>query len=180
MTLIITGVSIILLAVAAGFAVMAQSLFAWLMVLILDLVITWGLYHSFSSTNKPLSQLAALFQLAYSNMLGVALSFLLIGETEAFELIWAFGLILFGVHLILLAFLTSKYLKALLLIAGLSYLLVQAAIVFFPEFNITVIEAVLSVPMALGELSLGIWLIFKGWKGASLSDSKIPVSSLNN
>ena len=56
MLLILTGVSIILLAVAAGFAVVTESLFAWLIVLILDLVITWGLYHSFAGQNKPLAQ----------------------------------------------------------------------------------------------------------------------------
>lgn len=180
MILIITGVSIILLAVAAGFAVLAQSLFAWLIVLILDLVITWGLYHSLKDKNPLLSQLAALFRLAYSSLLGVAVSFLLIADNTSFELIWAFGLILFGIHLLLVAPLTPKYIKLLLTIAGFSYLFVQCSLVFFPDMNIALIENILSIPMALGELSLGIWLIMNGWKGASLSDSKIPVSSLDS
>lgn len=180
MLLILTGVSIILLAVAAGFAVVTESLFAWLIVLILDLVITWGLYHSFAGQNKPLAQLAALFRLSYSSILGVAVSFLLITDKESFELIWAFGLIIFGIHLLLVAPLTPKFLKLLLWVAGLSYVIVQIGLVFFPTTDITLMENILSIPMALGELSLGIWLIFKGWKGVSLSDSKTPASSLNN
>ena len=59
-----------------------------------------------------------------------------------------------------------KLLGILLLIASVSYIIIHLSHLFLPQHkNLTIIfENVLSLPMALGELGFGIWLLIKGQK----------------
>lgn len=96
---------------------------------------------------------------------------------NAFSKMWSFGLIVFGCHLLIVGNLVlksgfiPKILGILLLIAALSYIVVHVLHVFFPQIEQTtvILENILSLPMALGELAFGIWLIVKGGK-TSVSD----------
>lgn len=89
---------------------------------------------------------------------------------DAFNKMWSFGLILFGFHLLIIGKLIlksgfiPKILGILLLIAAFSYVIVNLLHVFFPQFEQTtvIIENILILPMSLGELALGIWLLIKG------------------
>ncbi len=59
-----------------------------------------------------------------------------------------------------------KVISILLLIASISYIIIHFNYTFLPQFNgiTTILESILSVPMFLGELSFGTWLLFKGGK----------------
>lgn len=94
-----------------------------------------------------------------------------------FNFIWQFGLILFGLHLITLgiAFIKllpnklvvspkMKILFVTLIIGGLGYVITSGLVVLnFDHTSVyTVFNSILLLPMIVGELGLGIWLLVKG------------------
>lgn len=91
---------------------------------------------------------------------------------EAFDFSWSIGLIIFGGHLLIVDYLAyrsdfiPKIISILLLIGAISYMLIHLCYSFLPQLDsITgILESILSVPMALGELGFGIWLLVKGGK----------------
>lgn len=91
---------------------------------------------------------------------------------KSFENIWSIGLIIFGLHLILLAWLTfmSGFVPAiwswLLLIAGSSYMIINIPSNPGSVFNriVVVLEMILVVPMTIAELGFAIWLIVRAVK----------------
>jgi hypothetical protein len=172
------------------------EIFCWLIILILDIIIAWALYIFLKQIDNSLALLGAWLRVVYGVILGIAISnlifvtILLNGDTylaliqrdqlkvqlmfylNGFSKIWSFGLILFGFHLLVLAFLVlksdfiPKFLGILLLIASLSYILVHSLHLFLPQYESTtvIIANILSLPMTIGELGLGLWLLFKGGK----------------
>lgn len=91
---------------------------------------------------------------------------------DAFNFEWAIGLVVFGFHLFLLGCLAyksgfiPKTLAVLLIIASLCYVITNFANLLLPNYENykATIEMVLSVPMAIGELTLAFWLLIKGGK----------------
>tara|TARA_R110000737_G_scaffold327084_4_gene341159 strand:+ start:2307 stop:2981 length:675 start_codon:yes stop_codon:yes gene_type:complete len=206
----ITGYALLLMAVIGGFAFghafptlfnpnqldVVQSnlainlqlyklmLLAILIVLLLDILVSWSLYKYFKEYNQKITILAGAMRMAYTVLLGIALFFLaknacqplasnaiIIQNFQAFQTIWSAGLILFGIHLLLIGYLMKlhsripKILWYLALIAGVSYVVVH-----FLKLTLTQsawvgdLEMILALPMAVGELGLAIWLIVKGGK----------------
>ncbi len=165
-----------------------SSILAWMMVLACDVLAAWALYYLLEQVNRPLSLLMAWARLVYAVMLGSAILNLnaipllldsaAAQNTEAqvmlfirqFQTAWSAALLLFGLHLLLLAYLAfrSGYIpviwSVLLAIAGLSYLGVHTAELLFPKYaaSIKTVETLLSVPMAAAEIGLGIWLLVRG------------------
>jgi len=203
----ITGSAIVLMAITAFFAVSTYHQFAsiqdnsalveklasdqqyfrlgiaaWVVILICDLVASWGLYVVFRNDNQALALLSSGFRLIYTAILGNAITYLLIANLaveavdiqlylQAFEATWSYGLIVFGGHLMLLGAVVYKA-KApiiwaiLLLIAGVGYLLINTGGLLLPNFETyqSAIEMVFMLPMILGEIGLAIWLIIHGGK----------------
>ncbi|MBR9919729.1 MAG: DUF4386 domain-containing protein [Bacteroidetes bacterium] len=91
---------------------------------------------------------------------------------SAFQRIWSLGLIVFGFHLLVTGYLMlradyiPKWLGVLMIIAAIGYVLVDAGYWLLPaqEAQIALMEKILSVPMAAGELVFAIWLLIKGGK----------------
>ena len=85
---------------------------------------------------------------------------------NTFQIGWDMAMILFGLHLLLLGFISfrfgviPKWLGALLAIAGLGYLIDSFGILLFPAYNIGIGEYTF-----FGELILIFWLLWKGIKG---------------
>ena len=226
---IIVGIALLLMAVSAGFSygfvysslvvpgdasttfnnilfgnvLFKAGIFGWLIIVVCDLVVAWGLYIYFEPLHKKLALLSAYLRLIYTSILGIAimnLIFVLILTSEwdvlatlnqdglqayvmiflkAFDNIWAFGLIIFGGHLFVIGYLSfqtnpiPKVISILLVIASISYMLIHFCKLFLPQFEVITnsLELILSVPMALGELGLGIWLIYMGLKGSKRTES---------
>ncbi len=155
---IVAGISIILMAVTAGFAygyvfnslivpgdaaatttnlktsekLFRAGVFGWLVILILDVVVAWGLYVFLKEANSSLSLLTAWLRLTYAAILGAGLLslaavLLLLGGADyldvfeadqvyalvmlflnAFDGIWNIGLVVFGCHLLLLGYLVFQ------------------------------------------------------------------------
>ncbi|MBO1513648.1 DUF4386 domain-containing protein [Metabacillus bambusae] len=172
------------------------GILGWLIILICDIVVAWSFYIFLKPLNKNLSLLGAWFRLTYASILGIAilnlifvlictnssdfLSFLKTDQLqalvmlflEAFDIVWSIGLIIFGGHLMIVGYLTfktdtiPKVISILLMIASISYIIINSCYTFLPQFNgiISILESILTVPMILGELGFGIWLLFKGGK----------------
>ena len=210
---ILTGTAILLMAVVAGIIMegiftpifnmsptefqsnavgfrtnLGVGIAGWFLILMTDLIASWGLFRYYSHKNYRKSAIMGLLRLAYSLILLVAIiqlvkSYITLGSTtpdyttaqrllDSFESIWQFGLIIFGLHLIYLAPLVCNkqplhmILAALLLIAGIGYLGSNLADIFIDNYEEIrpQIEVYLIPPMVLGELGLAIWLLVKGGK----------------
>lgn len=217
---IIAGLSIIAMAIFAGFSygfihstlivkgdaaatlnnlsksigLFRAEIGGWLIVLLLDIVVSWALYVFFKQTDNNLALLSAWLRLLYTAILGIAITHLisitvlingnkyllsipldqlkiqLMYHIATFNQVWSLGLILFGFHLLLLGYIIfksgfmPKTLGLLVLIAGLCYILIHSLHLFFPQIEnkTLVLESILSVPMAVGELLLGIWFLING------------------
>ncbi|SDL48507.1 protein of unknown function [Catalinimonas alkaloidigena] len=89
---------------------------------------------------------------------------------NGFYRIWSLGLLVFGLHLLGLGVLVSerhwlhKTLSVLLLIAGVGYLLTNAANLLLADYATykAVAEGIFMGPMILGETGLAVWLLLKG------------------
>ncbi|MDP4552348.1 DUF4386 domain-containing protein [Alkalihalobacillus macyae] len=161
----------------------------WLIIVITDLIVSWGFYVFLKPYHQSYALLAGGLRFLYAAILAIAVSHLVITNNLvqnssdrvaqqamdsiiAFEAIWSFGLIIFGLHLItvgLIAIGTKKIPKVislLVVIAGFSYSLLHFMYNFIPQIeNFTgLLELILMAPMVIGELGFGIWLFVKGRK----------------
>lgn len=162
----------------------------FLVVAILDVVVAWALYILFIPANKNLSLLAAWFRIVYAAILASVLNDLTsalhlltgsdsitiieTGQLQAQAMLhlsaftdgWGIGLVIFGLHLIVLGYLAfksgyfPKWLGVLLAIAGLGYLVDSIGRLLIPDYNISI-----ALFTFLGEVLLMLWLFWKGIKG---------------
>lgn len=170
------------------------EIFLWLITLLCDIIVAWGLYIYLKQVDKSLSLLGAWFRLSYCAVLGIAILnlmyvlLLISGDSalmqagqlnaqlmlfiDAFSKMWSIGLVIFGCHLFIIGILVlesnsiPKFLGILLLIASFSYIMIHSSYLFLPQYEkITkLLENILSLPMAVGELGFGLWLLIKGGK----------------
>ena len=156
------------------------SVFAWLIIIITDLLVSWGLYKTLAPHNKSKAALVGVLRLVYTFILITAVIQLWRSYwqenvidayqlMESFETIWFYGLIIFGVHLYYLGK-TSCYQKVmplwingLLVFSGIGYVVLDLGKLYFPGMEwVKYTEMVLVLPLSLSELSLAVWLLIKG------------------
>jgi hypothetical protein len=175
------------------------AIFAYLITFICDLIITWALYILLKPVHPELSLLTAWFRLVYTVIALVALnnlvtSFRLLTTPEyltifkedqlyaeamiylrAFRNHWYFGIIFFGIHLILLGYLVfkasyiPKILGIILAVTGLGYLLTTTRPFLFPDVNVDFAKYTF-----YGELIFMLWLLIKGSKIKSVNGYNNP------
>lgn len=155
-----------------------------LIVLILDLIVSYTLYKYFEKDHKKMSLISGLIRVGYTVVFGIATYHLaqnlntdvLTNETAnanflRFETIWNSGLVVFGIHIVLIGVLMKlhkripKILWYITLLAGVSYVVVHLLKLGSSNSEmVSNIEMILALPMALGELGLAVWLLIKGGK----------------
>jgi hypothetical protein len=92
---------------------------------------------------------------------------------DAFNATWLIGLVFFGLHLIFLGYLIIKSsfvpgaIGILLMVAAAGYLIDSFAHLLLPSYDdyASIFMLIVVVPGVIGELSLTIWLLLKGFKG---------------
>ena len=163
------------------------AVICFLIVAILDVVVAWALYTILKSANKPLSLVAAWLRTIYAVIFAISLTYLYkvyqlltspgssqnkdafsqaMNGIDSFQKGWDIGLIIFGIHLLLIAFISlrfgtiPKWLGVLLAIAWLGYLIDSIGIIVSPTFSLYIGEYTF-----VGELILIFWLLWKGIKG---------------
>lgn len=175
--------------VTSDFARFRTSVGGWVTILALDLLAALGIYKYSKDKEPKLAKITGASRLLYSIVLGAGVVQLLgvsasstgaaiYHGLETFNHLWGIGLILFGVHLIALAFLFRKeagknWLSStifwLLLVAGIGYIVQYAGLLLVPNpvAFAAVVEPIFIVPMLLGEVSYAIWKLVKGGKAAT-------------
>jgi len=156
------------------------AIFGYLITFLCDLVVAWALYVLLQPVNQELSLLTAWFRLVYTVIALEALlnlvtilrllntenpltDFQVMLSLSAFRTHWYFGLLFFGIHLVLLGYLVLKsnyiprILGILLMIAGLGYLLSNLKPFLFPNVNLDFAEYTF-----YGELIFMLWLLLRG------------------
>lgn len=202
-----SGISLVVMALAAGFSagyipgkfilegdptgtiynlesmteLFRMNLLGWFIIVIADLIVSWGVYVLFKKVDDKLALLSGMFRFFYTVFLVIAVTFLLklvtvesleirdLVNIEMFNAVWSMGLIIFALHLLTLGVLMlktdfiPKVFSVLMLIAAVGYLLIQTLDTFFPGLGQiqTVLEYILVVPMTVGELAFAIFLIGK-------------------
>lgn len=156
-------------------------------VVVCDVIVAWALYIFFAPVNRALSLLAAWFRLVYAAILGAVLfnyisvlqllsgaDFLKAVEQDQLhaEVMlslnavadeWAIGLVLFGIHLVLIGYLAIKshyvpvVLGALLTIAGFSYLIDNLGMIVMAGYDFATASFA-----GWGELVFMLWLLIRG------------------
>jgi hypothetical protein len=140
----------------------------------LDIVVTIALLALFTPVNRSVATMAAAFRLAFAAVFLVAISQLVsvlavLGDADqalravdAFDTIWLVGLILFGVHLLLIGYLAyrsgfvPRIIGVLLVVAGLGYVVDGFGTVLFAHFS------TIGQFTFVGEVALIFWLLIKG------------------
>jgi hypothetical protein len=154
-----------------------------------DVMLAWSLYVLLAPVNRALSLLASWFQLVYAGIAIVAVVNLvtvyhLIGMPDyltafgsgpldaqvllllhAFRYGWQMGLVLFGVHLVLVGCLIvrSGYIPwivgVLLVVNGLGWMLDSVGPYVLPSANLE-----FTFYTFFGEIVFMLWLLIRGWK----------------
>lgn len=137
---------------------------SFVIVLVLDVIVSWGLYVLLKQVNQNLALLAALFRLVYTAIFTAAIfnfvsvlqllsKDIYLGALEtsqlnaqvmllidAFKNGWMIGLVFFGVHLLLIGYLAFKsrfipaFLGILVMLAGLGYLIDNSAKILLANY----------------------------------------------
>ncbi|HEY6766418.1 MAG TPA: DUF4386 domain-containing protein, partial [Candidatus Sulfotelmatobacter sp.] len=165
------------------------AIFSYLISFIGDVVIAWALYFLLVPVNRAVSLLTAWFRLmytaiAFTGMLNLVTVFRLLNEPDylpafgsaplraqvqlllnSFRYDWSVGLVIFGIHLVLLGWLIyrsgyiPKILGILLVINGLGWVLDSIRPYLFPNAHLGFLFLTF-----LGELFFMLWLLIRGWK----------------
>jgi hypothetical protein len=160
------------------------------LVAVLDVVVAWALHRVFKPVSGILSKLAAWLRIAYVAVFTVAISQLLgalrrhtraLGHINSFTNIWDAALVLFGLSLLILAYLAyrsgyvPKLLGVLLAIAGSGYVFDTVVRVLVRGSSSDV-----SAITGMGEFVFALWLVFRGRRinasGSELHDTSIGAS----
>jgi len=174
--------------IASSIMLFKAEIIGWVVILILDVIVAWSFYIFLKPLNQELALLTSWLRLTYAAILGIAILNLIyvlllsnnVSVTdplqenvtfylEAFEMIWSVGLIVFGVHLLIVGWITfhsnsiPKIISILIVLAAIGYIGIHLCKTFLIEQNIiTTIELIFNIPMIAGELGFGLWLLFKG------------------
>jgi hypothetical protein len=165
------------------------GIFLFLVNYILDVIIAWGLYFLLAGVNRAVSLLAAWFRLVYTaiglfSVLHLVTAFRLLNAPDYFAAFgsdqlhaqvklllssfrwdWSIGLLLFGVHLILVGYLIyrsgyiPKIIGILLAINGMAWIVDNLQPYFFPTAHLDFLFVTY-----FAELIFMLWLLVRGWK----------------
>jgi hypothetical protein len=172
-----------------------MGMVSFLVIFVVDVIVAWALYVLFKRVNEDVSLVTAWFRIVYTVFLGVAVIFFYqalqllsgseflnvfdAGQLEAqallavdtFNSTWLVGLLVFGVHLILLGWLVvkstaPKLLGYVLIVAGLAYVadtLAHTVLDNYVDYE-NVFLAIVAIPSVIAEGWMGLWLLVKGGK----------------
>ncbi|GLR19055.1 hypothetical protein GCM10007940_36710 [Portibacter lacus] len=178
------GVKLIDTAINAKSSLYLFMLIGFFIILILDVIVAILLYQFFKEDHLNISRMAGILRLVYTAIFAVAIYFLaeiylasqvssesIQSNFNLFHSVWNMGLIIFGIHVVLLGLLMKMHsmkpniLWYITLVAGISYVVLSALKLTIPNTKIVdILQMILSLPMTIGEIGLAIWLIIKGGK----------------
>ena len=153
----------------------------------LDVVVGWALYRVFKPVSNAVSRLAAWLRIVYAAVFVVAISQLVaalrrpaqaLQHINTFTSIWDAGLVLFGLNLLVLAYLVyrsgyvPKVLGVLLAMAGFGYVFDTVVRVLVRGSSPDV-----SAITGMGEFVFALWLVIRG-RRINVSDCESHFNSV--
>lgn len=179
--------------IAGSLGLFGAAIAIFLLVAILDVVIAFALYVVFKSVNRTLAFVVTWLRVIYGAVFAVALLNLwnVVGllntsagataqvtsqvtiSIESFNTVWDLGLVLFGIHLVGLgallvrAPLFGRLIGALVVVAGLGYVVDAIGRLLIPDYSLT-----LSMFTFVGEALLIVWLFRFAIRASRLGDSQ--------
>jgi hypothetical protein len=182
--------------IAASIGLFQAAIAAFLVVAILDVVVAWGFYVLLRPIDERLALLvgslrvvyAAIFAFALINMLdaarlvhGASETALQSGQFQAqvaasvasFDTVWHVALGIFGLHLVGLGLLLTRFaaprlLAALVVLAGVGYLADALGTALVADYELTI-----STFTFVGEALLIVWLFWLAAKGSRSSEAVV-------
>lgn len=175
--------------IAAHQGLFAAAILCYLVEFIEDIVIAWALYILLVPVNRAMSLLTAWFRLMYTaiaffGMLKLVTVFRLVNTPDylaafgasplhaevklllgTFRDDWSVGLVLFGIHLLLLGYLMyrsgyiPRLLGILLVVDGLGWVIDSLQPYLYPNAQLKFLFLTF-----FGEVFLMFWLLIRGWK----------------
>lgn len=151
------------------------------LVAVLDVIVAWALHVFFRSTSPRISAITAVVRIVYGGILAVAtiqLAGALGADTdldalhsiETFQDTWNIGLILFGAHLIMIAWLAwqavrvPNWVAAFVAITGFGYVIDSVGALASDSYSTDITTFTF-----VGELILMFWLLIKGRTASVIS-----------
>jgi hypothetical protein len=180
--------------ITASLGLFRTGVLFFLIVAVLDVIVAWALYFLFVPVSKSLSLLAAGFRVVYAAVFVTAINHLfhvqsllsgadflkafeakqlsaqVMVQLNAFQSGWISGMLIFGLHLLVLGYLVfrsgylPKFLGILVVIAGFGYLIDSLGKLFIPGYIMTI-----SMFTFIGEVLLIFWLLWRGFNGYKTS-----------
>lgn len=158
-----------------NYSLYITGILAWTIIFITDLLVSYGFYVYLRPIHKGMALISGLIRLIYTLILGVAIVLLIYRDMHMFDQIWSIGLFIFGFHLMVTGGILIKekgilkILSILLIVAGVGYSLLPTLEFLLAEAQnlISLLEAILILPMTVAELFFGIYLLIKGGKKTS-------------
>ena len=166
--------------IASSKGLFQAGIAGWFVIAALDILVAVALFHVVRPVNARLAAIGAWARTLYGVVLGAA-TFQLVAilglvdgpmtaatsaevlqKTETFTEIWYLGLILFGIHLMVVGYLAfrsgyiPKFVGSVVAIAGFGYLF-DAAVRAVSDPSLS-----LSMITGMGELVMGVWLVARG------------------
>lgn len=153
------------------------GILAFLITVAFDVVVAWALFDLYK--DNPLSRPSTYFRMMHAAIMAVAIFALpkaigsttadaILEQVEVFNSIWLIGLFFFGIHLILLGKILGKpqWIAIFLFLAGIMYMMDTASHFLIPNYAdySDLFLALVAIPSILGEMSLAVWLLFRGGK----------------
>jgi hypothetical protein len=175
--------------ISAHHGLFAAAILCYLVEFIEDIVIAWALYFLLLPVNRAVSLLTAWFRLMYTaiaffGVLKLVSVFHLVTAPDyqaafgvgplhaqvklllgTFRDDWSIGLVLFGIHLILLGYLIyrslyiPKWIGILLVVDGLGWVIDSLQPYLYPNAQLKFLFLTF-----FGEIFLMLWLLIRGWK----------------
>lgn len=173
-----------------GSSALLVTIVGWVIICMLDFIVSWGVYVLIKDKNRTMALVSGGLRLVYTLFLCAAISKLVVLLSEInketmsmtnmaefiehtgsqFYFIWQLGLIVFGVHLVVTGvalikrFPKIKILLIVLILGGIGYCLTSGLVILDLSNTsvFSVINSIMLLPMIVGELGLGIWLLVKG------------------
>lgn len=208
---IITGISLLLMALVAAFSALTiadmfvlgdtaltalnvtgafgkytSAVIGWIVIAILDVLVSIGVYKYHRDENKRKAGLTSILRILYTLVLGGAIAQLLsvtratpatgiYNALNTFNTMWGWGLIVFGCHLILLGILFKNeggkkwvniLIKSFLIIGGIGYMVQYIGILLVanPVAFAAMVEPIFLAFTILCEILFAIWMLAKGGK----------------
>lgn len=162
------------------------AVIGWIIIFVLDVLISIGVHKYYKEEKSRLAITTGILRLVYSAFLGIGIAQLLRAATSAptgaiygllnsFHNFWNWGLIVFGLHLIILGILyhneggkkwVNITIKVLLILAGIGYMALYIGVLIAPNpiAFAAIVEPIFLIPQLLGEVLFAIWMLVKGGK----------------